>query len=689
MSHENMPINLKGPVDYLIFSSSTIAFRSLEQNSVIHSGVVVDRDNDSFTVCIDSNEHYALADFANDNFVLTAPYKSKLLSIDAKLLNGEKPDKLVFSLPLHGYLVERRKKQRGIFSMKSSQVTVNVESIDGQLNFKNTLPLDFSSCTVGLFLNRCGGLVLPGDIVANLVIFDGTHLVLESSGTVLLVDKTRHQVGKPENYFVLIELAHRGASSIEVGRRRRKSERIAMSHSDDAWLEFWHPLNPHIKITGAIADLSNSGCSIVLDADTCPIPFGLILSSAQLRLPGMQCLDVACRIMSIQLQEQDGESRYRVGMEFINISQQLFKALSGQVQTAMSAYLVDASNADYDRLWEFYFETGFIYGGKRRQIQKYADKIFYTYRCLLNNDTPLLKKILYKRDGEIRGHINAIRIFDHASIIQHLNALKTDQESAAQAVIMGITAHFMDNTVNQMTGNRYVMAYYRPDNLFPAAVFGGAERFINNSLICWATDYEFCLMEDDFNFSNLPEGVSYRDANVQDIEKLETLLIERGRFNLMRVEGLTRERLIDLAISRDYESIGLYRQRRVFVAEHARTGTRVYALCNYTSPGINLSELTNSTKFYFTGTDAEENALLADALAQPIRESYCGTAMDKPVLLLEPGQPIPKGFKAEKKYVEWVLDTAYVWKFKDATEAIFRNLKLYLRKHRPREAQLG
>ena len=69
----------------------------------------------------------------------------------------------------------------------------------------------------------------------------------------------------------------------------------------------------------------------------------------------------------------------------------------------------------------------------------------------------------------------------------------------------------------------------------------------------------------------------------------------------MRVESLTRESFLTMKVSPEYQKIGLYRYRKVFVAHDSNISARGYVICIYTSPGINFSELTNFVKFFILG----------------------------------------------------------------------------------------
>lgn len=689
MSHDVGKIHLKGPVDYLIFTSATVKV-NLGGNLSCY-GMIVDHDDGKAVLECRGNEPRQQARVEVGQQVnISAAYKSMVLEFSAEVGELGAEGQLTVRLPLQGTLREQRNAARAKLIGADLRVELQIDGIDGLLRFQAVALDNYTFESIALFLNRADGLALPGDVVRQIQLFKGETLVLQGAGSVLLVDKTRQTKNHPDSYVVVVRLdTPTPACPIEVGRSRRRSERVSLLEVQNAFVEFQHPLAPELRLSGYLSDLSNSGLSILLEPGAPPVPVGLLIPDASLQLPLKPRLPIALRVVTFQQNEQEeAAAECRVGLEFQNMTPALVKAVTGVMQQGVSEHLVDATGDDYDRLWEFYFETGFIYGGKRKQIQAHAAKCFSTFQKLLQSNTPLLKKILYKEGDEIKGHINAVRFFDHAFILQHLSALKTSAESAGRAVIDGMITHFIDAKPNRDSGARYAMAFYRPNNLYPAAVFGGSAQIIDDPKICWTVDYDFVVPTNSSVAAiRLSDNLILREATEADLAQLETLLLNAGEQQLMRAEGLTREKMTHLTITQDYESIGLYRYRRVFVAEHGPSGHTAYAVCNYASPGINFSELTNSVKVFFSSPCGAQNQELIDALMVDVAASYANTDMPQLVLLLLSGQPTPRGYAVTKTYTQWFMDGSNgIPQFRDATQRVFENIRIYLRRRKTVEA---
>ena len=672
-------INLKGVIDYLIFSRKAVNINDNNEPARSIKAQIIDHVDNSITISCDEN--ISASCHIGQSYVISTEYKSKLLSFPVMLTELEGNNCSV-EVPLQGTLIERRSYNRAKLGENNFDTTVLVDSTHESIEFNSAILIDLSFQSLALFLDRKQGLVLPGDKVRNIIIRKNGHTIFESNGILLFVDKTKQCPEIQDSYFVVIQFLKTSIQSINFERTPRKSQRISLLNKKNAFFEFSHPMIPNCNFSGYLADLSNSGMSIILEGDSNALPPGLVIDNASLQLPLKPRFTVSVRVKNYQVFDSEENKTYRIGFEIQNMSPHLFKAISSIVQTSTSENLIDANSVDYDRLWEFFFETGFIYGGKRKQIQNYAEKVFSTYNKLLKSETTIAKKILYKEGNDIKGHVAAVKFFDHTLIIQHLNALKTKGELAAQSVIKGMTGFILDEAANAQISNRYIVAYYRPDNLYPDTLFTGSSQLIADSSICWVNTYNFCLFDDTLAEREYSDDIDLNEASQQDLEDLETLLIKLGEIKLIRQEDLTRDHLVNLSITREYEKIGLYRYRRVFIAKQKMHTACCYAICNYSSPGLNLSELTNSVRLLFSDPEHPGNAKLASALMSLVNKSYQFTDMPNMVLLLSSNQPVPYGYKVEKKYTQWTLDIFHSKMFEEASNEIFTNFKDFLRKRK-------
>lgn len=675
MSHSKT-ILLHDPIEFLIFNRDIISLTFAQTNYI--NGRITEYSDTTLSIQLDTDELDMASNSIGSDTLISCNYRSKRLEFNAVIIDYHGETKiLTTSFPHQGKLVNYRLLERTFFDSDNSSLLAEIE-IDttlGHRTFKSNQFFEFSYHAISMFVDRNQGLIVPNDVVDRITIKSKKNTIFQATGKVSRIEKTESDNNR---LFIVIQLDDPNAKPIlDIEPNKRQSDRFIFENRNDAFVEFVHPFSQSKKMA-QLLDISNSGISIIMQGTRYAMPPGLLIEKASMQLPMHTRLDVGLRVKGYYQEIRDSED-LKVSMEFVNATPMLVKEVSNFVQHKLSSHLEDATFEDVNELWHFYFETGFIYKGKRQQLQSNAEVVKETFRLLLKSNTPLLKKILYKEEGIIKGHVTAIKVFDHALMVQHLNALKANSGSAAMQVIRGITSYFLDNRANHVSGNRYICFYYRPDNLYPALVFGEAVNLIDDEDLCWVDTYQFCLPAEDYPVIQ-NDDIEVYEASSEDLSNLETLLISNNDFNILRLEGLVRETMANMSITEAYERIGLYRYRRVFVAKIKTTGQRIYAVCSYASPGLNFSELTNSIKLFYSSDVKSTAQLLTDAVCAYALQTYLSTPVHNPALLLKSEQPVPASFVIEKNYTLFALDVRHTKKFKDATEHIFANLKEFVRK---------
>ena len=127
-----------------------------------------------------------------------------------------------------------------------------------------------------------------------------------------------------------------------------------------------------------------------------------------------------------------------------------------------------------DELWDFLFETGFIYPHKYAFIQKNKDEIKKTYEKLYPQNPHIARHFIYQEKGTIYGHMAMIRFCESAWMIHHHAARKSSAKKAGLIVLDQIGRMINDSHRLYSLHMNYMLCYYRPDNKFPSRVFGGA-----------------------------------------------------------------------------------------------------------------------------------------------------------------------------------------------------------------------
>ncbi len=678
-------------IEYSVFSHVPVTLSDIQDETVRFQVVIQSVGENQFSCSLLSDDPKVKSKFDGIKvFRATVGYRKQLLSFEVSRIEGASlvlKENYHFSHPVFAHLSNVRRQCRFRIAEGESYKVVLASHENGKIKKLMSKTLrDLSPNHLSLYLERSQGLLLPGDEIDAIAIYDGEgKILLEARGSVYLVDTARKKEDAERNYLCVIQLKAIDCEGRKSdNQERRSSHRLSLIEDASSFIEFNHPFT-HQKLTASLYNVSPSGLGFVLKGAKAPLYPGMHLYKVSVQLPMLPRFQVSIKIHYAHVASNEQELEYRLGAVFTELTVEIAKKISTLMQKVVHKNLYDANMDDYDALWELFFENGFVYRKKRELLQPFAKEIFNTYLRLLNVDAPILKKVIYKEQGEIKGHISAVRFFDNTWLGQHLTAVKAkESSSAAQELLRAITGFFKHNQSNVLLGTRYMVFYYRPESLFPSMVYGEAREYINNRKACDYIEYDYCLPIDGEVIRAQKIGAAstdVREAAEEDLYEIEHLLISQKQEALIRIEGLSAEGLNQLNVAKDFENLGLYRNRKIFVAESRNSDLKIYAICNYTSPGVNLSELTNSFRILVSRPNSPEVQVLADRVAAEVLKSYSKTHMTIPILLRDPSGVLPIQFQKGKSYRYWFIDVAYGKQFEEAIEIVFKDLKSHLKKY--------
>ena len=281
MYSENNPILLEGPIDYLVFSTSKIKLQRVGSKIVSLAGEIIDHDKGQIIINIlSSHPDGNVTRFSiGEKLSLTAPYKSMQLCFDAAITDfNENLNVLTAITENQGFLVNKRTTPRTQFGENPTlEAEFQIDSSTHKFNSHSKHLVDFSSSTVSLLVNRSQGLVLPGDVVTSINIHTNGRLVLKSYGVIQRIDMNNHEFKQSDEYLMAIKLADDISKTVvDLKSNNRRSDRTILINEKSAFIQFNHPFLNDALLTYRIADLSNSGLSIVMDEITQSLPKGLL-----------------------------------------------------------------------------------------------------------------------------------------------------------------------------------------------------------------------------------------------------------------------------------------------------------------------------------------------------------------------------------------------------------------------------
>lgn len=248
------------------------------------------------------------------------------------------------------------------------------------------------------------------------------------------------------------------------------------------------------------------------------------------------------------------------------------------------AYGVQVNTVDINELFDLYERTGFLYPEKAARLLPHLDKVKENWRRMLRAEESLLY-ILTAGDKERgRAALAVWRTTRHGWTYQHL--VSENNPYASRAVMLAAEAESILKGSDESAQN-----WYRPENRFPARVFGSMIQSIGGSLSSAQRHAYFALprslrLSQDTGVRIVP----YDPSRNRDLCAMASLT--RGHVYVAAEElagDVTFKGLDGL-----YRRVGLRRTRHVWLAYRKNKDEVIGAVIAYRGPlGLNFSYLEN------------------------------------------------------------------------------------------------
>jgi hypothetical protein len=493
----------------------------------------------------------------------------------------------------------------------------------------------------------------------NLILSDQKEILY--SGECQILRQTRGQKTKS---FVLTPL------KLEIHRFKQKEFRSNRQELMPAPnLVFTHPITNHL-VDLKIIDLSGSGFSVEENENTAVLLPGMILPEVELRFANNFSIKCRSQVVYRKVFQDDLRGNWvKCGLALLDMNIQDHVNLMAMLHQARNRNSYICNVVDLNALWDFFFETGFIYPGKYAFIQKNKQQIKDTYEKLYTRSPHIARHFIYQEKGRILGHMAMLRFYENTWLIHHHAARKSSVNKAGLIVLDQIGRMGNDSHRLYSVHMKYMMCYYRPENKFPRRVFGGAAESINDPKGCSVDGFAyFHFQRPPDGGGNMPQSWKLTPAEPADILELENFYAYHSDGIMLKALDLNPEIPEVDELSREYHKLGLHRERRLFSVREAGT-LKAILMVNLSDLGLNLSDLTNCIKIFIVDTDNFPVDRLRQYLAQVLgiieRE-------EMPILLYPVSYADEQGLDYEKLYNLWAFSLQY-------SDAYFRYLKRLLR----------
>lgn len=431
-------------------------------------------------------------------------------------------------------------------------------------------------------------------------------------------------------------------------------------------VRFTHPLSGQAVFLKA-EDISGMGLCVEEFFERSSLFPGLIIEDLTVELAGS--LLVGCRAQVLYLnvsQKPDGHRVARSGLVFLDLEARDQVRLSSAIHSSIDGRLSVCGRVEMGELWQFFFESGFIYPSKYLSLQAHKEEFSRTYGKLYQESPSIARHFFFRDKGRVFGHMSMLRFYPESWLIQHHAASRDGYGLAGVSVLDEAGRFTNDFHLHPSTRMNYLMCYFRPENRFPARVFGNVARDI--------ADPKGSSV-DAFAYLSLPAPTCADPAAFQLFPSraddfAELLRSYEGRSGGLALEalGLSRWDESDAELSSEYRRQGFKRDRQVY---SLRVGGDLAAVIQVTVSdlGLNLSNLTSCMHVLVLEPERlEPNALFA--ALDTLRGQYYD---ETPPILVYPEDYLDRySVPYEKKYRLWVLDTAFSDGYFKSVRSTFR-----------------
>ncbi len=565
------------------------------------------------------------------------------------------PTGMKFTLPDVAYELYGRISVRHLCRQQGIQVSILQHSVafSGQL-------IDFAPQALKVKIEATGpqnffwlNLALPAILIINKN--DQTLY----SGLVEIISRDE----EPGDYKICI-LKPMESSTPRFQPKKHRSRREQFRPSPD--LVFTHPLTGR-KCTLKVELLGSLGFSVLEQERTSVLMAGLLIPEAELSFANSLCLKCTVQVV-FRGETIDGIVKSGIALLDIGIKDHL--KLISLIQQAQDSHAYVSNQVDPEALFEFFFETGFLYPHKYAEVAGNREGFKNSYLKLYEEGQDLSRHFIYQDNGQILGHFSTIRTHRSTWMNQHHAALSNHR--AGLKVVRAISEFINDSHFLNPMNLKYIIGFYRPENRFPNRFFGGFVRSANNIKITSLDEFAYFKQADKIgvDWEDQPGEWEIAPANDNDIVAFKNYYKEQSGGLMADAFDLDLGAYNDTTLIDAYSNAGLKRNRQ-FYAVRFNDCLKTLVEVQDSALGLNMSELTNAIVIYVIDQDALHKKLLEMII---FSLSTKHKKQQHPVLVYPRKYAEKLQFKIDKNYNLWTLDLRHTEHYMDWLYKFFRKV---------------
>lgn len=313
-------------------------------------------------------------------------------------------------------------------------------------------------------------------------------------------------------------------------------------------------------------------------------------------------------------------------------------------------------------IWQLLERAGFLYPEKLLALNGERPAIHRTMERLLTAKH-ISRTLVYEGLEELEGHVSAVLTYSRTWMVQHLAVLRRPG-----ALFAALSLNLAMADVFSTLPTRWVRLIFRPNNSWPARVYG---RFARAVAATGASDIRtWTYLTGPAVDAAIGESpVEVHPATLAEWSMLEARVRTVTGPIIFDADDLSADLALLEPVSAAYESAGLTRRREIVLA--TRNGSTVgFGLLEFSSPGVNLSELTGAFRVHaFDGSVETELALIAHA-----QRRY--RAAGRPACYALHHSPHldayeQRGFQRKRDYSSWTFGVSLIPAFRQHIRRLY------------------
>ena len=416
---------------------------------------------------------------------------------------------------------------------------------------------------------------------------------------------------------------------------------------------FKHPLSGK-SVDLKVADLSGSGFSVHEEQELSVLLPGMIIPELELRIAnGFTIKCVVQVIYRVVQQNGNDASKVKCGLSFLDMDIREHVNLLSLLCLAKDKNSYISNRVNTEDLWQFFFETGFIYPEKYAFVQANKNRLKEMYDKLYTQNPSIARHFIYQEKGAILGHMAMLRFYENSWLIHHHAANKSESTNAG-LVVLNQLAHSINDCFNLQSAHmNYVICYYRPENRFPNRVFGTANKLINDKKGCSIDTFAYLhykrSFSDDWNFCGPWELAR---STREDLLELESFYEQESGGLMLHALNLEPEMVDCDDLTEEYRRIGFTMKRHCYTLK--KNGSiKALLTVNLSDVGLNLSDLTNCIQVLILDPEMFPKDIIYLSLSI-LTHKY--EQDDIPVLVYPASYVEAANIPYDKKYSLWCLN---------------------------------